>query len=451
MIQWTPAGRDVPLHPPVVRLHRHRRHHLAVVDHRERGDGAGHPGQHPVVGAAAAAQPPARRGSTASAGTTQQVGVEHGGDPQPGTGRLPAARTGPAPGYRRTRPSRGRCRAAARAGARCARPGAHRTSPGSSASGTKAATTPRASGASAAAIAVSRRRRSAAGTLRRAASSAARMAGLVGATPDGLKSDTTFLTVRLLNITLCDSIEVGRQPHAPGEERTVTLRARLTVTFLGVVLGPGAARRRVRRYHADRTRARPGRRPARRRAPAPSGPSSPPAATGCSRPRRPRPCSPPRAARPGRRRGGLDQHRRGRRDRRRHRRRRSARARGRGPTAPARRPAAADAAAVRGPRRTPRPGRRAARLRAGHRAGRRRAAAGRSPRPAASRSRRTRRARAPGPARTRRRPAAGTSCSAPTPAPLTGLYGLLGLVVAASPRCSRWPPPGGWPGPPPGR
>ncbi|GAA1039944.1 hypothetical protein GCM10009557_59870 [Virgisporangium ochraceum] len=63
------------------------------------------------------------------------------------------------------------------------------------------------------------------------------MADLVGATPDGLKSDTTFLTVRLLNITLCDSIERGRQPHAPGEERTVTLRARLTVTFLLEVLG----------------------------------------------------------------------------------------------------------------------------------------------------------------------------------------------------------------------
>jgi two-component system, cell cycle response regulator len=52
------------------------------------------------------------------------------------------------------------------------------------------------------------------------------MAGLVGATPDGLKSDTTFLTVRLRYLTVCDSIE------------DVTLRARLTAAFLGVVLGP---------------------------------------------------------------------------------------------------------------------------------------------------------------------------------------------------------------------
>jgi diguanylate cyclase (GGDEF)-like protein len=52
------------------------------------------------------------------------------------------------------------------------------------------------------------------------------MAGLVGATPDGLKSDTSFLTVRLQYFTVCDNIG------------NVTLRARLTAAFLGVVLGP---------------------------------------------------------------------------------------------------------------------------------------------------------------------------------------------------------------------
>jgi hypothetical protein len=42
------------------------------------------------------------------------------------------------------------------------------------------------------------------------------MVDLADATPDGLKFDTTFLTVRLLNITLCDSIEEDDSPTPPG-------------------------------------------------------------------------------------------------------------------------------------------------------------------------------------------------------------------------------------------
>src|SRR5689334_14953888 len=92
------------------------------------------------------------------------------------------------------------------------------------------------------------------------------MADLVGATPDGLKSDTEFLTVRLLHITLCDSI--GKMtPHAPRQERTVQPRARPTLTLLGVDLCP-----------------------------------LPHAATASSRPPPPPPCSRPRATRPSSRR-----------------------------------------------------------------------------------------------------------------------------------------------------